>query len=166
MKYPSLLFVFLLLLSLAVAYELISAGSLPTVVASHFVAGGNANGFMARNDYLGLMLSLTVGLPVFVAAMSCLVRFIPARLINLPDREYWLAPERSDETFAFLQNHGVFFGVLMALFLCFVHWLVVRANGHRPPIFPEALFNAGFILFLVAIMVWLGVFVAHFRRRP
>jgi hypothetical protein len=104
-------------------------------------------------------------LPVFVVALSCLVRFIPVRLINLPDREYWLAPERSDGIRVPAKPRFIFRGVdgPVSLFRSLAGRTRERSSAAD---FPETLFIAGFILFLVATMVWLGVFVVHFRRRP
>ena len=166
MKLPCSLIGFLLLLTLAAVFVFVSADSLPPMVASHFVAGGTANGFLPRSDYLALMIGVTVGLPFLMVSLSFIVRLVPPRLINLPNREYWLAPERSAETLAYLERQGSCFGVLLAGFLCFVHWLVVNANRQHPPQFPESQFFTGSLLFFVALVVWLGVFFVHFRRRP
>ena len=157
----------LLMLLLATAvFVLLSGSSLPPVVASHFGASGKANGFMPRRVYLGFTLALTVGLPLLLVCVHSSVRFIPPRFINLPHREYWLAPERVAATFAFLQSQSISFAAFLAVFLCFVHWLVVRANAVQPPHLSGSLFVAGLVVFLVALVVWLGAFVAHFRRRP
>lgn len=166
MTRPSAFTAFVALLAAAALFELLSGLSLPPVVASHFAAGGNADGFMPRRVYLGLILALTVGLPLLLVFIHGSVRLIPPRYINLPNREYWLAPERIGETFAFLHSQSMYFAALLAAFLCFVHWLVVRANAVRPPHLPESLFVAGTAAFLVALAIWLWTFLAHFRRRP
>lgn len=156
----------IVLLALAAAFILLSGQSLPPVVASHFAAGGRADGFMPRSAYLGLMLFITVAVPLLLAFTHGVVRFVPPQLVSLPNRDYWLAPERAAETFAYLRRHGMLMSALLAAFLCFVHWLVVRANALQPPRLPESWFIAGLVVFLLALAVWLGVLVAHFRRRP
>ena len=157
-------FALVLLLSIAVAFVLFSAASLPPIVASHFVSGGAANGFMSREGYISFMLVLIVGIPLLLVGLSSLVRVVPARYVSLPNRNYWLSPERSTETISFIQNHARFFAVLMVTFLCFVHWLVVRANAQHPPLFPERLLIMGMLVFAAALAGWLGVFIVHFRR--
>ena len=152
-------------LVVAAGFILLSVQSLPPVVASHFAAGGNANGFMPRNAYLGLMLFMALGVPFLLALGHRLIRFVPPHLVNLPNRDYWLAPERTAETFAFLHNHGIYLSVLLAVFLCFIHWLVVRANQLQPPHFSPSLFVTGLVLFLVAVTVWIGLLLVHFHRR-
>ena len=158
----------LLLLTLAVAVVFIftTGASMPPIVASHFVAGGAANGFMPRDDYLHVMLALSAGLPLLLAVLGSITSRMPAGFINLPNRDYWLAPEREADTLSHLRKLGYRFGIILAVFLCFVHWLVVKANAHNPPVFPESIFFVGMAAFVVWLIVSLGGFVAHFRRIP
>lgn len=155
----------LVTLVFATGFMLVTGSSLPPVVASHFVAGGTANGFMPRATYLFTIIALLVGLPLLVALISSFATILPTRFINLPNREYWLAPERQADSLDYLRKQGARFGVILAVFLCFVHWLVVRANARSPALFPESLFFAGMAAFLVGLVVWLVGFIAHFRRR-
>jgi hypothetical protein len=166
MKNPSSLAALVVGLVVAAGFILLSGQSLPPVVASHFAAGGNADGFMPRNVYLGLMLVMAVGVPILLALGHSLVHLIPPHLVSLPNRDYWLSPERTAETFAFLRKHGVYLSALMAVFLCFVHWLVIRANKLQPPHFSASLFVTGLVLFLLAVAVWIGVLIVRFHRRP
>jgi hypothetical protein len=156
----------LVTLALGIAFVLLTGNSLPPVVASHFISGGTANGFMPRGTYLRFFTALLVGLPLFIAVVSSVTSVLPARFINLPNREYWLAPERQADTLSYLRNQGIRFGIILTVFLCFVHWLVVQANAHSPPFFPEPLFFIGIAAFLVGLVIWLGGFIVHFRRRP
>lgn len=153
-------------LVLAIAFVFVTGSSLPPVVASHFIAGGSANGFMLRGTYLRFTTGLLVGLPLLIVFLSSVTSILPARFINLPNREYWLAPERQADTLFYLRKQGTRFGIILAIFLCFVHWLVVQANVHSPPFLPESLFFIGMAVFLVSLVIWLGRFIAYFRRRP
>jgi hypothetical protein len=156
----------LLVLIGTVSFILFSGQLLPPVVASHFAAGGNADGFMPRNGYLVLMAPISVGIPLLVALCNGLLRFVPPSMVNLPNRDYWLAPERKEETYAFLRNHCIYLAVLVALFLCFVHCLVLQANALEPPQLLLPLFIPGSVCFLLAVCVWIAVLFAHFVRRP
>ncbi len=153
-------------IALAAGFVLVSSSSLPPVVASHFGPGGGADGFMPRDVYRIFMLAMTLGLPLLLRALSSLVRLLPTHLINLPNREYWLAPERQGETVAYMERQGAGFGMLAAVFLCFVHWLVVIANGEPTPRLPESALLAGSLLFLAVLAIRIAAFVRHFLRRP
>jgi hypothetical protein len=119
---------------------------------------------MPRAAYLRLMVALVVCLPLLIALLTSITSLLPVRFINLPNREYWLAPERQADSLAYLRAHGMRFGVLLVVFLCFVHWLVVRANAQSPALFPESMFFAGMAVFLLGLVLWLGALVVHFRR--
>jgi hypothetical protein len=151
-------------LFLGVIFVLVTGDFLPPVVASHFVVGGAANGFVPRATYLRFMVALVICLPLLFALLASITSLLPVRFINLPNREYWLAPERQADSLAYLRNHSARFGVLLVVFLCFVHWLVVKANSLSPALFPELMFFLGMAAFLVGLVIWLGALVAHFRR--
>lgn len=153
-------------LVLAVAFVLGTGDSLPPMVAAHFIAGGTANGFMPLAMYFGFTITVLVGLPLFIALLSGSITLLPSRFINLPNREYWLAPEHQADTLLYLRKQGYRFGLLLILFLCFIHWLVVVANAHSPPHFPESWFFIGLALFLISLAFWVGRFILYFRRQP
>jgi hypothetical protein len=163
MRSSTMPLLFLVLIGTA-SFVLFSGQSLPPVVASHFAAGGNANGFTPRHEYLVLMASISVGIPLLLAFCNGVLRFVPPSMVNLPNRDYWLSPERAEETFAFLRNHGIYLSALIALFLCFIHWEVLRANELQPPHLSLSLFIPGLACFLLAIAIWIGVLFAHFGR--
>jgi hypothetical protein len=157
---------FALLAALAAAFIWLTSRSLPGVVASHFEADGYANGFTSRGAYVGMMLVLDAGLPALLVTLTHFALGSPKARINLPNRDYWLAPERRDETVAFLRAHAArFAGVLMA-FLCYVHWLVVRANEAQPARLSSSWVNAGVAAFLVFAVIWTRMLLRRFRRRP
>ena len=90
---------FLLALAAAAIFIRLSGQQLPETMASHFDATGNANGFMARDTYLNFITLVAVGSPLLIVAVQALVLSQVAR-INIPNRDYWLAPERRAATLA------------------------------------------------------------------
>jgi uncharacterized membrane protein len=157
---------FLLFVACAAAFVWVTGQSLPNVVASHFGAAGTANGFMPRSFYIGFILVVVVGLPALMVFVTWFVLGRPGARINLPDRDYWLAPERRSETLAVLRSGILWFGVLLVAFLCYAHWLVVRANASQPVRLAEWRFIGGLVVFLAATLIWLRVLLGRFRRRP
>ncbi len=108
-------------------------GSLPGRVATHFGADGRPNGWMARDSHtLGQIgISLFIG-GLFFALTRYLPR-MPERFVNLPHRDYWLAPKRRAETFAWLGAMLFWLGTLLQGFLAYVFHEVWRANLLTPP---------------------------------
>lgn len=100
---------------------------LPQQVPIHFDIQGNPDGFSDRNTYILLMSLLLAGNLVFFLTMPWLVRRTPDSLINFPDKEYWLAPERRAATMSRIQsllfNVGTATGLLFTL-IFFLGWRV------------------------------------------
>lgn len=148
-----------------VAYVATTSAGLPERVASHFGANGVANGFMTRDGYRTFILWFALGLPLFVAAsVALLPRAFPGA-INIPDRDYWLAPERRADTIGFLTGWGCSLGLILALFIAAIHAAVRVANEYDPPRLPATLFVIVLATFGVAMVVWIAALAAHFRRR-
>jgi hypothetical protein len=156
--------VFALLVAGAAVFVWLTAASMPPVVASHFDASGVANGSMPRGFYIRFMAGLIVALPALLAITSYSIGRPNAR-INLPNRDYWLAPERRDQTIAYLRQYLMRFGAMLVVFLCYVHWLVVRANEIQPPRLSNRALFAGLIVFLVYALVWTRLLLRRFGNR-
>jgi uncharacterized membrane protein len=139
---------------------------LPDVVASHFNGAGEANGRMPRGPYLTIMLLITALVPLLMVVIpSRALRAADAR-INVPNRSYWLAPERRAQTIRFLSRQMVTFASLVILFLCYVQWLVVKANAHTPPAMNQSAFLVGLAVFLGCTFSWVLRVLRRFARRP
>ena len=155
--------IFILLLLCAVVFVTATVSELPPTVASHFNAAGQANAFMSRSGYTRFVLCLAIGLPVLVVAVLTAV-YSRAADMKLPNRDYWLAPQRIAGTRAFLVAHGVWFGSLLVILVCLVHWLELAANREHPPHLPGQLFAAVMIAFLLATAAWIAALMFAFRR--
>ena len=155
--------VFIALLAFAVLFVISTVSQLPPMVASHFDAAGQANAFMSRSGYTRFVLCLVLGLPLAVVAVLTAV-YSRASDLKLPNRDYWLASERIDRTRAFLVAHGVWFGSLLVILACFVHWLELTANRAQPPHLSNSMFAAVMIAFLLATAAWIAALMVAFRR--
>ena len=160
------LLVMLLLVVIGVAVAVVAATStdLPARVAVHFGAGGAANGWQTRGGYQAWMLALVVALPLaLVGALAWLPR-IGACALNIPNKDYWLAPERREGTFERLTRFASFLGIVIAVFLTAVHLVVVEANSSTRPTLPTAPFVAVMLGFAVAMIAWVVALTYGFRR--
>jgi uncharacterized membrane protein len=155
--------VFIVLLLIAALFVTGTSSELPLTVASHFDAAGQPNAFMSRSGYIRFVLCAAVGLPVVVVVVLTAV-YSRAADLKLPNREYWLAPQRIDQTRAFLVAHGVWFGSLLVILGCFVHRLELAANRLQPPHLSNSSFAAVLVAFLVATAAWVAAFMFAFRR--
>jgi hypothetical protein len=149
-----------------VALVAITVPQMPDVVASHFGAGGEADGWMNRGSYAAFIVAFGLGIPAFVMGMSYAIRLLPDWMINLPNRDYWLAPERRAETFAYSTQSSVWMASMVVLLMAGLHCLTVQANSQaaaaaRLPLVPTfALLGC----FLAGTLVWCVCMLRRFRR--
>ena len=155
--------VFVAVLLFALLFILVTTPGLPDMVASHFNAAGQPSSYMPRGRYLRFMLAMAVGLPVAIVVLLSAV-YSRAQNLKLPNRQYWLAPQRIGRTRALLIAHGVWFGIMLCVLTCFVHWLELAANRSLPPHLSNGAFGIGLLVFLIAMAVWIGALMVSFRR--
>lgn len=119
-------------LAVAIAHLLWWAPRLPETVASHFAADGHADGWSPRHVYLIFLgIADTIIAVLFLIVHVTMYR-IAARSLNVPNRDYWLAPERELLTRRMLGRSTLWLGwgtlVLM---------IAVAENSFRANFTPE-----------------------------
>lgn len=144
------------LIACSAALVLATTAGLPPLVASHFAADGRANGWMSREAYAWMMALMSLVTPYAVwGAAAWLPRRWP-RLVNIPFRDYWLAPERREATLARLGRMGLWMGLLSAALIAGIHVEVVLANRRVPPAAGDGMLwvLGPFVVAIVALVVW------------
>src|SRR5258707_14206170 len=89
---PRLLFVLLLIVAPAVIFA--TSAPLPARVATHFARGGLANGWMTHDGYLTFILAFAGLLPASVVILLGVLPPAIGSRAGIPNRNYWLGPER------------------------------------------------------------------------
>jgi Protein of unknown function (DUF1648) len=154
------LLVLILLSALLVGETAYYLPLLPERLATHFDISGRANGWSRQSTFTRMLaVQLAVFWILFIGAG--LIGRIPDRWINLPNKAYWLAPERREASLAFLRDWTRWFLAATLAFLTFVEGLALRANFRAPPEFP----GRPFLLFLLAFAItFVAMMVMLFRR--
>jgi hypothetical protein len=147
----------------AVVFIIYTTRYLPDPVATHFGGDNRANGWMSRNEYLLFMLAFMLGIPALVNfTINILARKFP-QSINVPNRDYWLAPVRRDESLRYLSGHGKRLGCLIVMMMLGMHYVILKANAIKPPMLPGPTFSAVLFGFALALIWWI---VRLYRRFP
>jgi len=142
-----------------------SYSDLPAKVASHFDLLGRPNGWMSRNSCVCFTLGLGIVVPAFIIVMMGGAGRIPVSFINLPHRDYWLAPERRRAALSILLRYSLWLSCLTVLFVTGLHWLIVQANrqGQGPHLsgLGISLIAGGFV---VGTGIWIALLLRHFSK--
>lgn len=143
---------------------LVAVAILPERVAIHFAWGGAADGWASRFDSILLTVALDTLLFLTFWLSPARLRRTPATWVNLPNRAYWLSPERREATIARFSERLWAFGTALFLFLLAVGLLTLEANRSDPVRLDQPLFLGALGLFLAYTLYWTWKLVRDFRR--
>jgi len=149
---------------LCLLFNAVAYFSLPAEMAVHFAGEGRANGWVP--SWLNLLLfgGLDILLFVFFWWGPDLILRTPARWVNLPRRDVWLAEENRDLTRLKLRKHLSLLGIGVFLFMLGMSALILKANYQRPPRLNTSLFLVVLVFFLLYVGVWVILFYLDFSR--
>ena len=146
----------------AAVAAIVTTGYLPETVATKFLSDGRPVDTMSRAAYAWLMGGLFVVLPPVVwLSLAWLPRRWP-KLVNVPFRDYWLAPERRDATLERLAKLGAAAAVMTVAVLGVVHLEVLDAHRRVPPSANPWMAALTFAI-VVAILVSVAAVAIRFR---
>lgn len=157
---------FLITEMLVLVFIFATSASLPETVASHFNAAGVPDAYMPRTFYTGFMLVLALGVPAIIAGSMSLVSFFPQSKISLPNKSIWLSEKYRESTFAYLKLHAVVMGIFVAIFMAYVHWLVIMAHNTVPAKLSSAAIIGGLVVFAIVFIGWSIMLPVKFMRLP
>lgn len=135
----------------------VNAGSLfilPPSVAIHFGADGVADGWASKEFNALFSLGLDLLFLVLIVGMPHLVVKIPPRLVNLPNKDYWLAPANRPATQAKMISLMSEFGVALFGFLALLGILTTWANLSAPVQLNLKAFFGVLAIFGICIAYW------------
>ena len=153
---------FLTIALVAVAQCVYGFPLLPQRMASHFGPSGMPNGWMTKFQFVVVYaITLIPALMVEFWVARTIAKMDGAR-INLPNKEFWLAPERREATFAYFEGFFAWYGCVFLLLIVFVMGLAMRANLTSPPRLPTGPLLSALVAFtaynIAAIVVMLRRF--------
>lgn len=105
---------------------------LPETVASHFDINGVPNGWMSKTTF-GVVMAFVTILTIGSTAGIALLLPHMQDAINIPNKDYWLAPERREETMAFIGSSLLWIACAVVLLLLVINFYVFRMNMEKTP---------------------------------
>lgn len=152
-----------ILIGIFLAHIVFYYPNLPENVASHFNGLGEPNGWMSKQNFVifeGVILLIII---FEFTLLPALIKKMPNSLINLPNKDYWLAAERRETTFFTMGKYFEWLSIaLLSLFIA-INQLVFQANLTRQNLPGTAmwLILGAFVAFTI---IWSIKFVIRFRK--
>jgi len=156
-------FVFYPLAVVALLQSVYYYPQLPDIIASHFDGHGNANGWSGKPAFFGLYLAIVVLLIGVFDWMPKRIQSRPDGQMKIPNREYWLAPERRAATWAFFRRQLLLMGVVHLCLAIFAIQLAILANFETPPRLHSSI-GWGLGAYFVFFAAWLIHFFVRFKK--
>ena len=138
--------------------------SAPARVPSHFDFAGHANAWASRDEFFMLQIGVTVLIAALFVGIPRLLKATPTSLINLPNKRYWLAPERREETMERLASSFDVFASATVLLLLVVFELTSLASRGRN--LATKYFLPALVAYLVFTAGWTVALIRTFARVP
>ena len=160
---PKLIYV--LLAAAGLLYFSFLYPQLPAIMPSHFNAGGVATAWMPKSGFFFLFAFVMAFASVPAFLVPWLIAAKSDDKINLPNKEYWLAPERRNETIRYLGVQMGWFGcALLAMLLCGFYF-AVSASLKPDHSFDSNSFYVALAVFLVFSVSLPVRLLSHFRNK-
>src|SRR5260221_7864287 len=102
--------IFFALVALGAAQVSFYTPRIPELLGSHFSRGGFVNGWQTKAAFFATELAMIILATVVSFGIPRIIAAAPVALINLPHKEYWLAPERREDTLAYIRVWSAWFG--------------------------------------------------------
>jgi uncharacterized membrane protein len=163
-KLPRLVLGFLL--AGAVLYFSQIYAKLPDVMPSHFNANGVPNGWMPKSDFFLFLLPAGLLIAVIAFLSPKLMAILPPNMINLPNKDYWLAPERRAETVQYFEAALSWFGCAIFSLILFTFYIAAQASLNPSRGFDSTSMFIALGAFFAFLIFWLVRITSHFFRTP
>ena len=138
---------------------------LPDRVATHFGPDGQPNDWMPKSTAVLFITSFQLFFPLLLLFISRLIKKLPSGVINIPNRNYWLAPERREASITWLQQPLAKIAAATALLLLTANHFTFRANVVTGKL-EEIPFFFCLLIYLSFTLWQVIVITRRFRRLP
>ncbi len=132
--------IFALLVLISIALPLYFYPQLPARTASHFNLHGQVDGWNTRTTFVGFQIGISLFLTLTTLGIIWLIKHASSELINIPNKQYWLTPERKQYAYGIIELYLLWMMNLTFFLLLVVFYLVTLFNLKRFVLSPWSFF--------------------------
>ncbi|MCK5126896.1 MAG: DUF1648 domain-containing protein [candidate division Zixibacteria bacterium] len=107
---------------------------LPAMMASHFDSNGNPNDYSSKSSFYILWAFLIVFMNVWVLMPKVLFTKLPASMINVPNKQFWLANDERRQELAKIVGtvlQAIFSGVNVLMLYAFYYTVQINLGQKK-----------------------------------
>ena len=156
--------VFIVLLLLCIGHAAYYYPLLPDRVASHFGASGKPDAWSSKDHFVKFYLVVVVFIAVLFSGIGFILKKVPASLINLPNKDYWLSPERREDTIAVLSGQFLWFGSATLLLMLDMMHQTFRVHLGKAQVLEHPV--TSIVVYVGFSMLWSIALIVKFMRKP
>ena len=158
------LVVFLVLCALCVIHALYFYPQLPDKVASHFGPSGQPDAWSSKASFVTFYMIVAGVLAILFLGISFGMSKIPLSLINLPNKDYWLSPDRKRETFDFIFHYFLWFASATFVLLIAMFHQSFRVHLGKAKSLEYPMLSVG--IYIVFTILWcIGLYVKFCKKK-
>ena len=158
------LLVFIVLLLLCLGQAAYYYPLLPDRVASHFGASGQPDAWSSKESFVKIYFIVVVFIVLLFPGIGLMLRKIPTSLMNLPNKDYWLSPERSQDTIDVLSRQFLWFGSATLMLLLDIFHQSFRVHLGKAQTLEHPV--ASIVVYVGFSVLWSIALIVKFMRKP
>ena len=162
-KKTSAIVVFVLLCAACVAHAFYYYPRLPIEVARHFGASGRPDAWDSKKVPLIVYLSTVAIMGVTFLGIGLAMPKLPNSIINLPNADYWLAPERRQRTLDYMLCRFLWLGSITMILLFYVFHQMFRVQLGKAAKLNHIWLSMG--AYMAVVAVWCIAIYLKFRKK-
>lgn len=152
-SWPKLLYGVLLIV--LVTMMSLTLETLPDPFVTHFNSANEADRWMTHTQYWLTQALISIGTPAIIVVLLSFSTRLPSYLINLPNKDYWLHPDRQAQTQQKTVTLAWWMACILIAFAIGIHYNLVLANQSAPPALNGKVLAATIGGFALALVLWL-----------
>ena len=138
-----------------IVYSLFVAITLKSSIAVNFQLNGLPNSYMSPWNYFAMQIGMCLALAIMFLILPWLVKTLPIKYVNIPNRNKWLKGEERGKSLKKLNFMLLLLDTVLIYFLTAMNMVVYIANISRPLVLPILPFFSILLIFFGFLITWI-----------
>ena len=138
-----------------IIYSLFVALTLKSSIAVNFQFNGLPNSYQTPWIYASTQIGLCLAMALLFLMLPWLVKTLPIKYVNIPNRNKWLRGEERQKSLKKLNFMLLLLGTVIIYFFTAMNMVVYIANISRPLVLPILPFFSILLIFFTLLLTWI-----------